>query len=639
MPILHTYLNKMNKFLLLFGFLVFPFFAQAQNAFELKQRDNTNYITHRVKPGESLYQLARDYSVKAAALLKFNQLGTQTTLKAQQEIDIPLTETNFFKMAGLASVAGFRPVLYSIQEDESRQDVLNRFKVSAATFDQWNANQENTAQVIVGWLKYESNTNNASFASNETTEPTPKEELIEPIAESPIEDDVIVEDVVETKPSTPIRTEPNTPKKDASNLNPRYIDPNAPRPAVAKNNAYANRYAYKSPAVKKEVQSVKDDSQDFWVKLKGIFSSKKNKSKSKQIEDPKKEEIVASKSKTTEMPKPQPKVQTKPQPKPLPKSNPIATKSTTPKSKPTEVPKPTVFANATNKSSTEEKNKAKHVWKDFKSSFKSDKNQNANFVKSELAAPKPVKGDPNKNFGDKPTKKSKVVWEDLKGSFKADKPLDPKDRFKAASAARTSSQSETVKPQAASKPVPKPVQLETPKPKEIIAQTAEEKPKKSNGKGFWNKLVNGDDKPATVRTNEPKNIVPKQTGKKTNTLNTPKKEEPKVIVMEDPKKEVSEPVAVRSEIKSLSLNNSKAGKASYFFSGPSGGKFYVATNLASKGEIVKVINPDNGKYVMAEVLSSLPSSDAAKGIILKLSDNAKLPLGQKNSSFAVKVNY
>jgi hypothetical protein len=639
MPILHTYLNKMNKFLLLFGFLVFPFFAQAQNAFELKQRDNTNYITHRVKPGESLYQLARDYSVKAPALLKFNQLGTQTTLKAQQEIDIPLTETNFFKMAGLGSVAGFSPVVYAMHADESRQDVLKQFKVSEATFDQWNANQENTAQVIVGWLKYESNTNNASFASNETTEPTPKEELIEPIAESPIEEDVIVEDVVETKPSTPIRTESNTPKKDASNLNPRYIDPNAPRPAVAKNNAYANRYAYKSPAVKKEVQSVKDDSQDFWVKLKGIFSSKKNKSKGKQIEEPKKEEIVASKTKTTEMPKPQPKVQTKPQPKPLPKSNPIATKSTTPKSKPTEVPKPTVFANATNKSSTEEKNKAKHVWKDFKSSFKSDKNQNANFVKSELAAPKPVKGDPNKNFGDKPTKKSKVVWEDLKGSFKADKPLDPKDRFKAASAARTSSQSETVKPQAASKPVPKPVQLETPKPKEIIAQTAEEKPKKSNGKGFWNKLVNGDDKPATVRTNEPKNIVPKQTGKKTNTLNTPKKEEPKVIVMEDPKKEVSEPVAVRSEIKSLSLNNSKAGKASYFFSGPSGGKFYVATNLASKGEIVKVINPDNGKYVMAEVLSSLPSSDAAKGIILKLSDNAKLPLGQKNSSFAVKVNY
>jgi 3-polyprenyl-4-hydroxybenzoate decarboxylase len=133
--------------------------------------------------------------------------------------------------------------------------------------------------------------------------------------------------------------------------------------------------------------------------------------------------------------------------------------------------------------------------------------------------------------------------------------------------------------------------------------------------------------------------VPKQTVKKTNTLNTPKIEEPKVIVKEEPKKEVSEPIAVRSEIKSLSLNNSKAGRASYFFSGPSGGKFYVATNLASKGEIVKVINPDNGKFVMAEVLSSLPSSDAAKGIILKLSDNAKLPLGQKNSSFAVKVNY
>jgi len=634
----------MNKFLLLFGFLVVPFFAQAQNAFELKQRDNNNYITHRVKPGESLYQLARDYSVKAAAILKFNQLGSQTALKPKQELDIPLTETNFFKMAGLATVAGFRPVLYSIQEEESRQDVLNRFKVSAATFDQWNANQENTAQVIVGWLKYEPNAINATFASNETTKTSPKEELVEPIAESPIEEDVIVQDVEETKQSTPNRIETNTSKKEASNLNPRFIDPNAPRPAVAKNNAYANRSTYKSPAVKKEVQSVKDDSQDFWVKLKGVFSSKKNKSKGKLTEQPKKEEIVASKPKPTETPKSQPKVQTKPQPKPLPKPKPIATKSTTPKSKPNEVPKPTVFANATNSKAKEDKNKAKNVWKDFKSSFKSDKNTAySRFAKSELAVPKPVKGDPNKNYGDKPTKKSKVVWEDLKGSFKADKPIDPKDRFKAASASRTSTQSEIVKPQVTSKPVPKPVQIESPKQKETVVKTTEEKPRKSNGKGFWNKLVNGDEKPViaptTVRTNEPNNNVPKQSSKKTAALNTPKKAEPKAITIEEPKKEVSEPVAVRSEIKSLSLNNSKAGRASYFFSGPSGGKIYVATNLASKGEIVKVINPENGKYVMAEVLSSLPSSDAAKGIILKLSDNAKLPLGQKNSSFAVKVNY
>ena len=640
---MHTYLYKMNKFLLLFGFLVVPFLAQAQNAFELKQRDNTNYISHRVKPGESLFQLARDYSVKATAILKFNQLGSQTTLKAQQELDIPLTETNFFKMAGLASVAGFRPVLYSTMEDESRQDVLNRFKVSAATFDQWNANQENTAQVIVGWLKYESNTNNASFTSNERTETSPKEELVEPIAESPIEEDVIEEVILETKPSTPNRIETNTPKKDATNLNPRYIDPNAPRPALAKNNTYTNRYNYKSPAVKKEVQSIKDDSQDFWVKLKGIFSSKKNKIKASQVKESKKEEIVANKTEPTETPKSQPKLQTKPQPKP------IATKSTTPKSKPSDAPKPTVFANATNRTAKEEKNKAKNVWKDFKSSFKSDENQNAGSVKSELAVPKAMKGDPNKNIGDKPNKKSKVVWQDLKSSFKAEKPIDPKDRFKAASAPRTESKPVPVATKPETKP--KPVLIEQPKVEETVAQVTPDKPKKTSGKGFWSKLLNGEEKtqitpkssPKTTRNNAPKNNVlnqPKgQSNKNKIASNTPKKEEPVLNELAIGKDEVVEPIPVRSEIKTIALNNSKAGKASYFFSGPSGGKFYVATNLASKGEIVKVINPENGKYVMAEVLSSLPSSDAAKGIILKLSDNAKLPLGQKNSSFAVKVNY
>ena len=96
---------------------------------------------------------------------------------------------------------------------------------------------------------------------------------------------------------------------------------------------------------------------------------------------------------------------------------------------------------------------------------------------------------------------------------------------------------------------------------------------------------------------------------------------------------------IRNEIKPLSLTNSTIGKSSFFYSGIVSGKIYAVTNMARKGEIIKVTNPSNGKYVFVEVIDYLPAKDIKAGLIIKLSDNAKLPLDQKNSIFNVKINY
>lgn len=96
---------------------------------------------------------------------------------------------------------------------------------------------------------------------------------------------------------------------------------------------------------------------------------------------------------------------------------------------------------------------------------------------------------------------------------------------------------------------------------------------------------------------------------------------------------------IRNEIKPLSLNRTTQGNAGYFYSGMNVGKFYVVTNLANKGEVIKITNTANGKSLMAEVLDILPNSDIRKGLLLKISDNAKMPLGQQASTFTVKVNY
>ena len=116
---------------------------------------------------------------------------------------------------------------------------------------------------------------------------------------------------------------------------------------------------------------------------------------------------------------------------------------------------------------------------------------------------------------------------------------------------------------------------------------------------------------------------------------------PKVVTEAKPKVIVPAVVdnTIRNEIQPLSLTRTASGMASYFFSGGSFGKFYVVTNVAMKGEVIKVINTQNGKSLLAEVMDGLPSSDLKRGLLLKISDNAKLPLGQNNKSFSVKVNY
>lgn len=123
----------------------------------------------------------------------------------------------------------------------------------------------------------------------------------------------------------------------------------------------------------------------------------------------------------------------------------------------------------------------------------------------------------------------------------------------------------------------------------------------------------------------------------------PKVAHPNIAKSEGELQTMAEPEVIdntiRNEIKPLSLLKTINGTAAYFVPGTPGGKFYVMTNLAAKGSLIKITNPQNGRYLLAEVMDHLSATDAKKGLILKLSDNAKMPLGQNNNSFSVKVNY
>lgn len=99
------------------------------------------------------------------------------------------------------------------------------------------------------------------------------------------------------------------------------------------------------------------------------------------------------------------------------------------------------------------------------------------------------------------------------------------------------------------------------------------------------------------------------------------------------------PVYVENKLLRLTLLKSMKGKVSFFYSGTAGAKFYVFTNLAGKGGIIKITNLSNTKYILAQVIGPMPEADRKRGVIVKLSDNSRKVIGSKYKSFTGKVNY
>jgi LysM repeat protein len=81
------------------------------------------------------------------------------------------------------------------------------------------------------------------------------------------------------------------------------------------------------------------------------------------------------------------------------------------------------------------------------------------------------------------------------------------------------------------------------------------------------------------------------------------------------------------------------GPGSWFKSNAGAGKYYALHNSASRGTIIKVTNPLNGKYIYAKVLEAIPQMKQNAGLIIKLSDSAIEALGTNETKFYCELSY
>lgn len=114
--------------------------------------------------------------------------------------------------------------------------------------------------------------------------------------------------------------------------------------------------------------------------------------------------------------------------------------------------------------------------------------------------------------------------------------------------------------------------------------------------------------------------------------------EEKTAEVEEEKSKI-DPTFVQNKMQRLTLMKSLKGRATFFFSESAGAKFYVYTNLAGKGSIIKLTNLNNKKYILAEVIGLLPEADRKRGYLVKISDNSRRILSTSSKSFSAKINY
>lgn len=696
-----------RKFTLLYLLLLPAFlFAKENPDHFVRSKDGFYFIVHHVRSQENLFQIAKIYNLKPAVLAKFNDITYSTPLTVNEIIDIPLTETNYFKLANLGEENGFIRVYYRLEQEQSVDNLCDQFQLLSETFCNWNkvqptASLKTGTSVMIGWLMYQRETG-ALSTSNSTKEEnaviaTPTIPQVtenktaakkmakgkEPTLSNSVEKafDKITTTKKENKAAsttqqTPAATKPvitkQTPVAAVKNPPQQTTSTPSPKPSPSKGHATAH-------------PSFKDDTRDFWNKVKSAFQRKpknepiaqagpirkdpnRQSGPKNQASDKEKISLKQRWNRLVNGPEPtsKPNKLTPAPSKPIVKNNSqtLSQKTTTPSTNDNspQTAKPTLKERWNRLVNGPEPAKpAKHT---TTTTSKTSATKNETVVKNTITPKEKTATEPKT----KPTLKER--WNRLVNGPESVKPIAKKvnspvnnnsskpttPKPNATVPVKTNSNN-TVKPVVKNQTVPIKTTSVAPKPKE----------EKKSLKERWNNLVNGPEtttsktatstvnptvkkiKPDVEKTEKP--IVKKTATNpisKTNATNANVSRQPESKITQSenvaensaPKEVITaKETAIHSEVKSLSLTNSKTVKAAYFFSGPSGGKFYAVTNLVTKGNIIKLINPANGRSIMAEVIGNLSPIDLNKGLIIKVSDNAKLALGQKNAVFTIKVNY
>ncbi|MDP4285119.1 MAG: LysM peptidoglycan-binding domain-containing protein [Bacteroidota bacterium] len=182
-----------------------------QNNLEIRGKETSLFIEHKVAPKESFYSVGRLYNVQPKALASYNNLQFGSGLSIGQELKIPLDENNFTQTESKTNEEVLVPVYHEVEPKETLYRLsINYNKVPLASLKKWNHLQSDElgvgSQMIVGYLKVDRS--QSSLADQSII---PVKEVAEVHEQKPVEkkSDIIADPTPVAKSS-----EPEIAKKD-----------------------------------------------------------------------------------------------------------------------------------------------------------------------------------------------------------------------------------------------------------------------------------------------------------------------------------------------------------------------------------------------------------------------------------------
>ncbi|MEQ8860187.1 MAG: LysM peptidoglycan-binding domain-containing protein [Pseudomonadales bacterium] len=129
--------NQLNGSTIRAGQALFiPRSSEALSAYPVAAR--TPAGDYQVKPGDSLWSIARAHQVDLSRLIRVNQIGPKEVLKVGQRLNIPGTSGTTQASAPGSSRDIIRKVRYGVRRGDSLAKIANRFNVGVNDLAQWN---------------------------------------------------------------------------------------------------------------------------------------------------------------------------------------------------------------------------------------------------------------------------------------------------------------------------------------------------------------------------------------------------------------------------------------------------------------------------------------------------------------------
>lgn len=190
----------MKKLLLFLVLSAAAFAAKAQDTLWVKQKEGAPYIAHRVRNGETLFMLAKRYSVPPAILADANQVSYQDGLAEGRWFRIPVDDYNFIR---IESVVKSRPIFYRVGPEDDLRSVSRLVSVSQSAIQRWNHINTQDIQpgniLQIGWVSYDAD--QKPFGYPDTVRAIASSPAVKPAAKP-----AVPATAATTRPATPAGT-------------------------------------------------------------------------------------------------------------------------------------------------------------------------------------------------------------------------------------------------------------------------------------------------------------------------------------------------------------------------------------------------------------------------------------------------